>query len=180
MSVSSSTSSTSSGSGARCLAREAAAEPAGARFHFTNPSSAVCSPVLTLAVAAPPRLPAAAPGTRAPALHLAVTTAAVLDRHDARDSYLARAGITTASDFAKLVAETQAADPGAVQLITEASHDDKRGELPGGFSTRPYVGRKGADEADTAGAERRTWRRAPEVGGTTAPQRQVRRPARLE
>ncbi|MGY1719292.1 hypothetical protein ACI8AG_09620 [Blastococcus sp. SYSU DS0552] len=66
-------------------------------------------------------------------------------------------------DFAKLAAETtiaaepefpraataarQGADPALVQLVTDASKDSKRRELPGRFSLKPYAGRKTACEA---------------------------------
>ena len=47
----------------------------------------------------------------------------------------------------------QAADPALVQLVTEASKDHKRRELPGRFSTTPYPGRQGANESGTVVGE---------------------------
>lgn len=71
-------------------------------------------------------------------------------------------------DFAKLAAATtvatdadfpsaattrqQGADPALVQLVTDAK-DGKRRELPGRFSTTPYEGRKGANEAGTVAGQ---------------------------
>ncbi len=81
-------------------------------------------------------------------------------------------------DFAKIAAETtvasdpefpsvaatrrQAADPALVQLVQEAGKDHKRRELPGRFSTKPYEGRKGANESGTVAGE--LHRAAREVG----------------
>ncbi len=72
-------------------------------------------------------------------------------------------------DFAQLAAATtvasepefpttattrrRAADPALVQLVTEASRDHKRRELPGRFSTTPYPGRQGANESGTVVGE---------------------------
>ena len=66
------------------------------------------------------------------------------------------AATTVASDpdFPKpTTARRQAADPALVRLVTEASKDHKRRELPGRFSTKPYEGRKGANESGTVAGE---------------------------
>lgn len=66
------------------------------------------------------------------------------------------AGATLAADpeFPKQqAARRQAADPALVRLVTEASKDHKRRELPGRFSTKPYEGRKGANESGTVAGE---------------------------
>ena len=75
------------------------------------------------------------------------------------------AGATVASDPdfpSAAVARRQAADPALVQLVTEASKDHKRRELPGRFSVKPYEGRKGANESGTVAGE--LHRAAREVG----------------
>lgn len=74
------------------------------------------------------------------------------------------ADTTVASDpeFPKATAPTRTqADPALVQLVTEAAKDHKRRELPGRFSTKPYEGRKGANELNTvAGALHKAARQA--------------------
>ncbi len=75
------------------------------------------------------------------------------------------AGTTVATDPdfpSAAISRRQAADPALVQLVTEASKDGKRRELPGRFSTRPYEGRKGANESQTVAGE--LHRAAREVG----------------
>ncbi len=62
--------------------------------------------------------------------------------------------VATDPEFPKApTARRQAADPALVQLVTEASRDHKRRELPGRFSTKPYEGRKGANESGTVVGE---------------------------
>ncbi|SDY15356.1 hypothetical protein SAMN05661080_02486 [Modestobacter sp. DSM 44400] len=66
------------------------------------------------------------------------------------------AGATVAAeaDFPSAAAtRRRAADPAFVQLVTDATKDHKRRELPGRFSTKPFEGRKGANELSTVANE---------------------------
>ncbi len=83
-------SSKSVGSGARCRAPEAAANPGCARFHSTSHSSAVWVSVLTVAAAAPPRSRHRAGSPRASSVRGAVPTAALPNRRDAYREFPAR------------------------------------------------------------------------------------------